>query len=138
MTKSAFVSLLLFDIIWFYMFAHNCMSSCCPLQGDSSLPGRRKLPFTFPESQKLLQLQTPQEQLLIPGLQKEPDSLRLGDLSFQLLFPQPAAPPVCVSHFARTIFTQRDPWCLCFMRWAPEESHPMSASMRRVPGAPWS
>lgn len=64
---------------------------------------------------------SPQLQPLIPGLgddqrrlQKVPDSLHFGHLSFQLLFSWLETPPVCVSPPARVIFTQRGPWHLRF------------------------
>lgn len=83
--------------------------------------GEGNHPSSFPRSQKLPQLWTPQLQLLVPGLgadqrrlQKVPGLLHFGDLSFQLLFSQLATLPVCVSPFARVISTQRSPWHLCF------------------------
>lgn len=108
--------LLFFDIFWIYVFAHNRVSSCHFLQGISSLLVGGKHPSSFPRSQNCSSSGAPQLQLLIPwlrphsrGLQKVPNSLHFGDLSFYLLFSELATPSVCVSPFARVIFNQRGP-----------------------------
>lgn len=104
-----------------------------PLLGAQSCPSSR----------------SPQLQLLIPGLaadrrrlQKVPDWVWVGDLSFRLLFSQLATPPLCVSPFVRIIFRQRGPWHLCFSldlcHGGLRGPNPTSENVLRVPGVPWS
>lgn len=100
----------------------TCISSCHHLQRVSSLYGRRKPSTLLPWEPKAVSVPPSSSLFILPlrdgqrRLQKVPDLLCFGDLSFQLLFSQLASPSACVLPCAR-LFLPRELLGTCALAW---------------------